>query len=556
MTAIIRTTTGRRMYLLVALVAIFPPSSLAIDITALVSNVNATNIENHIRALAATPRYSDQELANTETYLTNELESYGYTVAREEMQIGVGEDQRSSANIVAEIAGTTNPDEIFIIGAHFDTVRTSFGADDNASSVAGMLEIARVLANQSLPKTIRFIGFTFEEVGYLGSKLHAETAKANGENIIGMFSLEMIGYTCTTPNCQVEFKDDPTCPLPSEFPYQQCVFSPSECIQITPPGITTGERIAITVNLPSTQILHILLGAREQFVSDLEIFAGEVLGDGGCFPDTQRSDHASFWAEAFPALMLNDTGPFRNTNYHLPADVPDTIDFPFATKVTKLALATVLRFIEPDDRFKFEGVTAPTFIDRGFGPDGEWLTADDYVVAGMNPTGAVSGFRLRDPETLGADAFVGTFEDFSFFLKAPLQLGVNEVVRDTAKVFGTTFSDESTQTPATSPLLHSFRGVLENPPMKTQTLTLHPNNTFERLKRYRYRESFPEYPVLQTLGGYFLMRGQNAADIFDGQTSIINLFNSITPSLPNDWQIVFFDTFVTQEPAISEFHYS
>ena len=532
----------------------------AADIQSFVDNINVVNIENHVIALASSPRFSEQELAIAEAYITTELQAYGYTVTREELfSPGVpsfGFPARNSANLVAELTGSTYPDEIFIVGAHFDTVPNSPGADDNAVSVAGMLEIARVLATQDLAKTIRFVAFTFEEANYLGSDSHALNARNTNENIIGMFSLEMIGYTCDEANCQVEFKDDPSCPSPNVLPYGACVYTPSDCIQVKPPGVSTGERIAITVNLPSTEILHNLTRARERHVDDLEIFVGEVLGDGSCYPDTQRSDHKGFWQQNYPALMLNDTGPFRNHNYHTDLDIPASLDFTFASKVTKLALATVLTFVEPDTKLEFHGVTAPAFVDRGFGPDGKWLTADDYFFPGLNPTGAVSGFRLQDPQSVNSDAFLGSFEDFSFYLKSPLKLGTNSIEIDTATVYVTTFSDESTQTLTPMPVLHTLQGILENPPMETQTLTLNADNTFTRSRRYRYRGSFAEFPVVAEISGTYLIRGQTAASVFAASPDLAATYDSIVDGLPTDWQIVFIDSFITAEPSAPQFRYN
>lgn len=536
------------------LLLLISTSCLAIDIQNLVDRISQANLENHVAALASAPRFSEIELAIAEAYITTELQAYGYTVGREEL-ISTGTSIRNSANLVAELTGSSHPDEIFVIGAHFDTVEDSPGADDNAISVAAMLEIARVLANEPLPKTIRFIGFTFEESGYLGSDTHALNAFSTGENIIGMFSLEMIGYTCDEANCQVEFKDDPTCPLPV-YPYGICVYTPPDCMQVRPPGIITGERIAATVNLPSSPLLHTMLRARRQYVSDLELFVGEVLGNGDCYPDTQRSDHWGFWKQNFPALMINDTGPFRNPHYHTTDDTPDTVDYAFATKVTKLALSTVLTFITPDDTLKFEGVSLPSFVDRSFGPDGEWLTADDYFVTGMNPNGSVSAYRLNDPVTLGVNATFGVYDNYAFYLKAPLQLGVNEIENDSADLFATNFEDENTQTLSTPPVLHTYQGTVENPPMKTQTITLNGDNTFTRSRLFRYRGTFDEFPVNQELGGYYLVRGQNPASVIPGAPNILQLFNTLIPNLPSDWQILFIDSFISADAIAPAFTFN
>jgi Zn-dependent M28 family amino/carboxypeptidase len=211
-----------------------------------------------------------------------------------------------------------------VLGAHFDTVAGSPGADDNASGVAGMLETARILADFQPEASVEFVGFALEEVGLIGSNQYAEQASAAGVNIIGMISLEMIAYTCFTPGCQFVFNDIPG------------------CLDIEPEGVNVGTFIAGLGNTASAPLLARLAEAVTTNVPSLPLVTGQVAGVGTCFPDTRRSDHAPFWDEGYRALMLSDTANFRNPHYHTPNDTSDTLDFGFARLVTQAALATVV----------------------------------------------------------------------------------------------------------------------------------------------------------------------------------------------------------------------
>ena len=139
-----------------------------------------------------------------------------------------------------------------------------------------------------------------------------------------MISLEMIAYTCK--NCQVPFADIPE----------------KQCLDVEPENITVGNFIGIVANSDSADMITVFKNTAASFVSSLNIVSAEVDGNGECFPSTRRSDHASFWDQGYPALMITDTANFRNPNYHKNSDTLDTLDLDFATKVVKATLATIV----------------------------------------------------------------------------------------------------------------------------------------------------------------------------------------------------------------------
>ena len=168
------------------------------DIPALIAQIDQQRISDHIAAIDE-PR-SPFELAQlhaTTDYLLAELGGLGYDITRQEVRFqgewrGADHDV-TSENVIAVKEGTQCPERIFVAGAHYDSVPASPGADDDASGVAGMLEMSRVLADIDLPATIYFTGFTLEEPGLIGSSHMAAGLDQNDAQVVGMYSLEVIG---------------------------------------------------------------------------------------------------------------------------------------------------------------------------------------------------------------------------------------------------------------------------------------------------------------------------------------------------------------------------
>ncbi len=290
-----------------------PGSATGATLAELVGRISETEIEGHIAALEG-PRYTPAEQAATLAHLEAELTSYGYAVAHQ--------TAGSSENLIAAIEGDVDPNRVFVVGAHFDTVSDTPGADDNASGVAAVLEIARVLAGRRSDYTIHLVFFALEEVGMDGSETYAQTASAEGVNVIGMVSLDMIAYTCDTPGCQIVIPEIPG------------------CLSFENPIPDVGTFIGAVSNTASADLLaDFAVRARRQ-VPALEVETGTVAGVGECFPDSRRSDHKSFWDEGFPAMVLSDGAEARNPHYHQASDTLETLDLAFATNVARAAMVS------------------------------------------------------------------------------------------------------------------------------------------------------------------------------------------------------------------------
>lgn len=160
---------------------------------ALMDLISVENLKQHVRGIHYDRSPSDhpEGLEQASQYIEQELLKTGLKVWKEPFQW----EGKWYNNMVAEKKGVATPDQVFIIGAHYDTVPGSPGADDNASAVAVLLELAKNFQALPLPSSVRFIAFALEEYGYVGSTHHAKRARDEGEKIAGMISLEMVGFT-------------------------------------------------------------------------------------------------------------------------------------------------------------------------------------------------------------------------------------------------------------------------------------------------------------------------------------------------------------------------
>ncbi len=280
------------------------------------------------------------KLASVATYIHDEFEALGLSV-QEQPVTYQGE---TFPNVVGSLAGTVCPETSFIVGAHYDTVGGSPGADDDASGVAGMLEAARVLSSESFPATIEFVGFSFEEEGLIGSELMAMKSSAAGKDIAGVLVLDMIGYYSEEPGSQT---------YPDGFP----------------PGYPdTGDFIGVIGDTASHPLLKTFVAAAASAVPDL---ATESLGlprDGGSPSDNWRSDHVSFWDAGYQALLITDTAWFRNPHSHQPTDTLGTLDLDFAADVANAVVAAVIESLD-DPGSVCAGV--PTATPTPKDPDGD-----------------------------------------------------------------------------------------------------------------------------------------------------------------------------------------
>ncbi len=220
---------------------------------------------------------------------------------------------RTYRNLVVELAGTESPRKVLVVGAHYDSVSRSPGADDNASGVAGLLGLVRALAARPLRKTVRFVAFALEELPVyrsrnMGSYRYAESLMHSGLEVEGMVCLEMIGYFTDRPKSQ-HF------PLP----FMGRMFP------------KTGNFIAMVGNRRSAALTRSMADGFRR-ATDLPVI---TLNAPALVVGIDFSDHWSFGKFGYPAFMVTDTAFYRNPNYHSPADLPETLDYDRMGKVVE-----------------------------------------------------------------------------------------------------------------------------------------------------------------------------------------------------------------------------
>lgn len=265
---------------------------------------DASILQKHLKALAGerNPFSSPRALAEAGAYLEACFRDYGLNVWREEVVFDGG----SYFNVLGELSGRRPENGVMIVGAHYDTVEQTPGADDNASAVAALLEIARCLKDSRPPLPILFAGFTLEEYAFVGSQHLCARLGREAIPVAGMISLEMLGYRDRTPGSQTY----PPYIDPSRYPPQ-------------------GDFIAVVGNERSGAMTQAMAGILKQTVPGLGVEFLVVPGTGEDFRDVQLSDHAPFWEQGHKAVMVTDTAFYRNPHYHQPTDTLDTLDIGF-----------------------------------------------------------------------------------------------------------------------------------------------------------------------------------------------------------------------------------
>ncbi len=220
-------------------------------------------------------------------------------------------------NVVAHVGPSDGPR--VVVGAHYDAAGPGIGADDNASGVAGLLEIARILASAKLATRVDLVAFTLEEPPFfrapaMGSAVYAESLKKSGVVVRAMLCLEMIGFYTDAPASQRY----PVAPLSLLYP-------------------SRGNFAVVVGRVGETSLVRTVKRsmAAATTVDVRSINAPRSL------PGIDFSDHASFWDAGYPAVMISDTAFYRNANYHEASDTPDTLDYPRMASVVGAVAAAV-----------------------------------------------------------------------------------------------------------------------------------------------------------------------------------------------------------------------
>jgi Zn-dependent M28 family amino/carboxypeptidase len=283
-------------------------------------SVPPVRLERHVGMVSQTylPRHAahPENLDRIAAYIAQEFAQANARVVEQPYAI----DGHTYRNVI----GSYGPDtaDRIVIGAHYDAAGPFPGADDNASGVAGLLELAYLLGTVPLSTRVELVAYTLEEPPYfrtplMGSAVHAQSLRQQGHSVRVMIALEMIGYFSDAPNSQL---------------------FPASILKLFYP--TEGNFIAIVGNVGQGAVVRRAKRAMRGG-SALPVYS---LNAPRFVPGVDFSDHLNYWAAGYQALMITDTAFYRNARYHTAHDTPDTLDYTRMAMVVQGVYAAVLAF--------------------------------------------------------------------------------------------------------------------------------------------------------------------------------------------------------------------
>lgn len=284
------------------------PEALALHVSELAGAIGERNV------------FRPRAYAEAADYIQSTWRGQGYDVSVQEYDAG----GYRCANLETTRIGT-RPGQILLIGAHYDSVRGSPGANDNASGVAAMLELSRLFAAVQPTVTVRFVAFANEEPPFFmtrdqGSVIYARAARARGDDIRLMICLETVGYYTDDVGSQ-------------HYPPLFKFFYPD-----------AGNFIGFVSNFRSRRLMR-LVADTFRATSDVPL---QQVATFACVPGVAWSDHRSFWRQGYPAFMVTDTAFYRYRFYHSQADTPDKLSYPQFAAMTQGLYSALLQIAKLD----------------------------------------------------------------------------------------------------------------------------------------------------------------------------------------------------------------
>lgn len=272
-----------------------------------ISLVNSSQLKKYISNIQSFGPHptGSSSIENVKTYLFNKFSNMSLNVSYHAWDY----EDRYGENIIATLPGKSSPENIIIICAHYDTVAISPGADDDGSGIAAVLMIASILCNYSFNSTIKFILFSGEEQGCLGSLRYATEAKEQKINIIGVLALDKIGYATTS---------------------QQ------------------GKIIRHHANPASSWMIDLTENLSKQYMNEINLKVQR-------FPYDASSDHKSFIKHGYTGSNLVESS--LNPYYHTSEDTLEHMNITYLTKVCQLAICTLATIAQGNSNLKNEDIT-------------------------------------------------------------------------------------------------------------------------------------------------------------------------------------------------------
>ncbi|MCX7554016.1 M28 family peptidase [Marinicella sp. S1101] len=269
-------------------------------------SVNALELEKHVKHISEnlSPRsyQNSDNLSDTVNYIQGQMKLHTTDVEIQNYVV----NQVEYKNVIARFGPIT--DDLIVVGAHYDVMGEYPGADDNASGVAGLFELARLLSQSDLNKSIELVAYTLEEPPFfastdMGSYIHAESVKSR--NVLLMISLEMIGYFTDKKASQ-------------DYPLSVMkLFYPSK-----------GNYISVV-----DQVFSNAASQLKQSLNNYTDLPAYSINAPTAVQGIDFSDHRNYWQFGFPAVMVTDTSFYRNKYYHTAEDTFEKLDYEAMAKV-------------------------------------------------------------------------------------------------------------------------------------------------------------------------------------------------------------------------------
>lgn len=326
------------------------------DVPALLDEVDGARAKAFVESIAfprtsAGPASARQQATDL---VADTFRDAGYDPQFQSVVLGsTGNDM---PNVSVEVPGTQCSDKVLVVSAHYDSITAGNpAADDDGSGMAGLFEIARALRNHPLPITVRLVAFSYEEDGLVGSQAMAARDAAEGTDIVGAVSMDMIGFT--KPDI------DPLTGLPATY-------------------------LAMVAD-PTSAVLARAFGAAA-YTYEPAFPAAAAIIPLSVLPDIFRSDHAAFVGRGYQGLLATDTGNFRNPNYHTVNDTLSTIDWDFLTGSTRALLAGVATYASSDQNGDgtADHCLAPVDVPVTTTPDDPGSTVPTQPIGAARPVDA------------------------------------------------------------------------------------------------------------------------------------------------------------------------
>ncbi len=267
-----------------------------------IPKINSKILWQHLEALQG-ERYHERDRALSRNYITEKLKQWGYQPILQPFEGGI--------NIIVERPGINPKAGKITVGAHYDTVLQSPGVDDNGTGIATLLELARLYQSKPTPNTLQLIFFDREEKGLLGSLAFTSKRKSL-QDLKAVIILDMIGHACRTPGCQ-------------QYPEGISATDYLKAAGVTSPD--QGEFLAVVGETNAVSLFESFSQLKSSSLPPLVTVPIPL--KGLLTPDVLRSDHAPFWYNNIPAVLVTDTANLRSRHYHQPTDTLENIDRSF-----------------------------------------------------------------------------------------------------------------------------------------------------------------------------------------------------------------------------------